>query len=556
MNVDLSRYEHLLSARLRKEAARLAVRECDEPEAGRFEGFVDDGPDSFDVLLRFAPDGALAAHSCDCGKKAFCVHRAALLLHIGAPKPERAQRASARPRKQSTLGQLLAGVSNEDLRGWLTAQLEVHKDLALAFQARFARPALLTPAVVAQQSADAVRAVAGRQQSIDATQVKKIVALFQDLHQPVLDQYRDAPFEQERFACVQAVFASTAALTDRYLLSSKKLAQYEEELRRQVVIALSTIADNDSWTRATGFLLEEIGRDQTLYRTQNYLAALRALVEVESATRRQSLTERFAQVFRRLLADYPVERIALVTFAYSLFEACGVLLQHLDELPSLAWQPEYNRKLLQHLLDAGHLERAEALAQAEIRNNRNDHYNLPYLQVLRQVYTRSGDEEKLTALLLQQLAIEPDIHDFDYVAARVDEEPLRHLRNRLLSRGAAGAGIGWQRFTFALLARESNWKKMIVLLATTACPGAVAPWLEQLKEHNSAGLLNALLSWPGPPLYFYGEQTEEVKAQEAEVAARLIELYGADAVQAAVERHRHNFKKPGRIWALVQEQLR
>ncbi|RYY91163.1 MAG: hypothetical protein EOO11_23120, partial [Chitinophagaceae bacterium] len=254
MNVDPGRYKKFLSARLTKEAARLSVRECDESAAGAYEGFVDDGNDTFDVSLRFAPDGELAAHACDCGRKDFCAHRAAMLLYIGAPKAEKEALPKGKARKKSELEQLLDDASDTELRAWLLTLFPAHKDLALAFRSRFGKhEEQFTAETVTRRSAEAVKAATGRQQSLDAIQVGKVLALWTDLHRSVLDFYAKAPYEADHFQCLDAVFTVVAEFANRYLVSGKKLAQYEESLRRQVAKSLAAVEEPQRWAQAVQY---------------------------------------------------------------------------------------------------------------------------------------------------------------------------------------------------------------------------------------------------------------------------------------------------------------
>ena len=556
---DRNQYKKLLSPRLVKEAAALKVRESDEDGPGHFIAFVDDGASSFDVSLRFGADGALLAHSCDCGGgDRFCKHRAALLLQVtsaespaGKPEPL----VKGRAKKRSELEELLEETGEQQLRAWLALMLKTHKDVALAFRAHFGRKnEALTPEQIRKQTAEAVKTVAGRQQSVDATQVKKIIALWSDLHEPVLRHYLEAVYDPERFQCLQALFAAIAGFARQYYISSKKLQQYVESIQRRVVGALKAVEENGNWERAAGFFFDGINENNDPELTEIYFEVIKGLAELESVIRRARLAELFIVAYRRLLSEHVPDRSRLVKFAVNLFDTCGVTEQYLDDIPALAWSPEHNERLLRALIASGKTGRAEQIAWQQIQHNRNEMYDLPYLEILRDIYRQQDNEAGLTDVLTRILLIKPVIDDYAFVAARLDEQQLQTLRSRLMGRGSAPSNSAGRAFLCAVHALDGNWKKILALLKSSRSPAFLLPWLEPLKQFDAPVLLNALLTWEDPAPYLYGG--DDARPQEAELAQRLIELYGREAVKAGVEKHRKTFGRPGRIWALADEALR
>ena len=87
MVLSLTNYAKQLSPALLKKAEKCTVRECDETAKGTYEGYVDEGSESYDVSLTIGPGKDLTEHRCDCGQKIpFCQHKAALLLTVAGGK--------------------------------------------------------------------------------------------------------------------------------------------------------------------------------------------------------------------------------------------------------------------------------------------------------------------------------------------------------------------------------------------------------------------------------------------------------------------------------------
>ncbi len=189
MELTLKNYATVLPKELILLAEKNKVRECDETEKGHFIAYVDDGKNSCDVSLTFLPNGEISAHSCDCKNgSTFCRHKAALLLNLANGK--KTKKAVKAKKKESKSETILNDAELSELKEWVKSVIQKNKDIELSFIHYFSgKLQEYTPEEVTKLTNDAIKVVASNKKNVDVTQLKKLVELWTQVLEPVVQQY-------------------------------------------------------------------------------------------------------------------------------------------------------------------------------------------------------------------------------------------------------------------------------------------------------------------------------------------------------------------------------
>lgn len=512
---------------------------------------MDQGNETYDVALELDAAGEPVTHTCDCaaGKK-FCAHKAAVLLHLTDAAPAKEEKVKGRAKKRSELEQLLDEVTEKELRSWVADVLATHKDISLAFRTRFLMNAdELNPKKIRDLSAEASKTVAGRQFSVDATQVAKLVTLWTNIHRTALDRYLAAPFEAAPFALLQAVLQSVDDFLAQHQTNSKKLQQYLDGIQAKIVLAIKEVAEAESWTASVAMIVNAIGVSFETLAADFYLQLLNRLCSVESEERRIQIATLFGNALPAKEKLASADRGLLAKAGVQLLRECGVLQQHLHRFPFIPWSNEYNLLLIGAHVEAGNIEAAQKLAWQAVESNRDDVYNIPYLRILDLICNRAGDEAQRTKALQRLILLTPSMEAYAVLRSSLGADQLKELRSRLLSRANSSLLWEWRCFGCSLMAEDKNWKKMIAQIDKTPFPSAIRPWLQQLADENANLLVNKLMEWVKPWQAAYAEDDPEA----FDLVEDLLAMFGRDAIKSAVRRHGLGHTHTRTIWLLAKK---
>jgi hypothetical protein len=207
----------IFPAQAQKKAEKFPLREIEEIEKGHWVAFADDGPESFDVQITLRK-GEITAHSCDCGKldaQGFCLHQLAMLMQLSAKKTNTPKPVTKRKVKENPLTTLLNQIDTDDLKLWLKEVLHQQKDLAIAFTNRFGvRPDDYTQDEIQKITDAAVRSVVKNKKKLDQSELKKIILLWKEVHEPVINHYLSNIASVVKTSTGQYTVTMTTAMAD------------------------------------------------------------------------------------------------------------------------------------------------------------------------------------------------------------------------------------------------------------------------------------------------------------------------------------------------------
>lgn len=499
LNISKENFREVLSAGLLKAAEKCTVRECDETGKGNFVAYIDQKEVSFDVQLTIAANGEITRHQCDCdGKMPFCVHKAALLLNILGNNKTKKTPVVKPDKKTSSSALLLEGVRAEDLKAWLKNIFSKHKDLEVSFVNHFVnRDKVLSPAESRALTKSVIKAVAKNSKKIDQTQLKKILTLWEEAHEPVINQYLKDVSDRNSFLCLNAVIESCLEFNRSIKVSTVRIPKYVQDMLLKSAEAIVSVHDQALWDRATGFYLEYFTEYWNILQ-QNYLELLIALLEICGEDRRTGLLQKLFTQYKNVIhrnnlnGDQYTRMLFAVVEQYGLFPTYGKLFA------PISYSSDYNKRLIQLFIDHKEYVIAETFALQQIGGDFiASEYNVPYLELLRQVYTRTNNEQKLVSVLSALVMETFDFGDYQYVFARMPEgEEKKKWRSKLLARAKQGykyssKGIS---FYFKIADAENNYKKMIEYIDGKAPYAIISQYFEKMLLTDKARALDALLN--------------------------------------------------------------
>lgn len=132
----------------------------------------------------------------------------------------------------------------------------------------------------------------------------------------------------------------------------------------------------------------------------------------------------------------------------------------------------------------------------QIAANVKDEFNVPYLTLLKEIYTRRGDANKLMAVVSEMLPFTFSIDDYKYVASALPETEQQKLRLRLLNRTkriSNSSNPAAAEFSFALLLHEKKYSKMVREIRSDTTFGIILKYFDPMFQYDKVGLLDAML---------------------------------------------------------------
>lgn len=499
MPLTLQNFRKQLPPLLVKKASKIHIRECDEVQPGHFQAYADEKDTSFDVSLAFDKKGSLTAQSCDCGSgDGFCRHMAALIGFITREKPGSAPRRT-RKKKVDPLDLLVEEADEQELKSWLQELLRKNKDLALSFQQKFsATPQVITPQRVRELTRSAVISVAGKRSKLDVSEVKKIITLWKEVHEPIIQDYLHHMGDPSAFANIVTLLDACADVRMRIRTTSTRLEKYPNDLLEKLKEPLHDLQVDGTWEKATDLfiaLLRTGGYDQNRY----LVNFLHGVCQVSQPPRSSRLAAKLVQWFDGMKAAGIYTGQECVHLMFKIAVDYGLFAENPKRFTPTAFDNAYNIALINQIIATGDLRTAARYCHDQIAANFREQYNTPYLMLLKQIYAKTGDTVSQSGVLRKLFNFSMDFADFSFVYDHLDSvrekeawrsEALQHARNR------AASDIDANRFIFRLFAGEKNYKKIIESISYYTPYSLLLEYADSLSRAGGEAFLDKLLAKP------------------------------------------------------------
>lgn len=563
-NISLSSVSTSLSADTRKKVDRLKVRECDEHPKGTFIAYIDDGDQSFDAMVVVGKGKLLTAHACDCGSgNTLCIHRIALLLFVANGSPKSSSTKIPKSKKKLPHELVLENIDVDALKSWVARLFIKNKDLELAFLNHF------NPESKIYTIEDAIfltvqgrKAVIKNRRKAEVSEVKKIVELWKELHQPIVDAFRSSLGDEKMFKVFNAMLLSIAEQHNSIESGSKAMVKYLFDLLHKSVEPVRNLVLDATWKKAITLFVHQIG-EASIDFNHAYFEFLMELAGVSDDERKvsiiSSLLERCKKLGRmeHFINVQQIRQLLDITVDAKQFE------KYADIFKPLLYYNEFNLYLIEVLISHQFLDKAEHIALEQIERNVRHEYDYAYYLKLRKVHLLSGDMKRLAKVIEFTFPINFDYDDFLFLQAYIKEEfKQKKWTETIFSRAEMAAKNGNQAaeiFCFRFLHHEHELSRMVALVSDTWDYETLVYYFDEMHQTDSQNLLANIISRANNAPYW---QMDEKQVKERKwhqpLAEKILAVYSAGDIKKAIAA-KHNSKyysSKGRFTIYLEDKIK
>lgn len=495
MKFVLKKYQELLPRELTRKAAKNVVREFDEVAKGRFQADVEEKEQIFYTEIVFDSKGGIISNGCDCpAATLFCSHKATLLLHL--INGQRKASAIRMTKKLSPLESLVQQADADQIKVWLLELFSKNKDLALAFTQRFTvKQEAYSVEELRKLSLDAVKAVINNRKVVEIAEVKRIIGLWETLHESIIDDYLQRMGDEDAFLRFDAILDVVGEIKYNLKTNSNRIETYHNGVLSKVIPLLHQITEEPYWDKVVNFFIERIHVDLLNIRSY-YLSFLVQLYNLSEEERKHKLALGLVTQYAGQSGQDFHYKEDYVIVVFNMVVDSGWFPSYYQLFRPMYHKNDYNDLLIGLLIEQGQLPLAEKYCLEQIANNSVSDNNKSYLKFLVEIYTRLEDNQKLAMVLKETLTWSFDFDAYSFVSKHIAEsEEKKKWRINLLSRARrlAADQPGATLFWFQLLDEEGNYPKMLDYLDSTVTYQVLIRFAEKMSLEYHAVFFTRLI---------------------------------------------------------------
>ncbi|WGQ10126.1 hypothetical protein QG516_00465 [Pedobacter gandavensis] len=556
MKFVLKKYQELFSKELTSKVAKTVVRECDEIGKDRFQAYVDERDQTFDTEIVFDTKGDMVSNSCDCpAATLFCNHKAALLLYLINGK----RKSSAiRITKINPLESLVQQADPDQLKVWLLELFSKNKDLALAFTQKFSvKQEAYSVEDLRNLSFDAVKAVVSNRKVVEIAEVKRIIGLWETLHESIIDDYLQRIGDEDAFLRFDAILDVVNEIKYNLKTNSNRIETYHKGILSKVIPLVHQITEEAYWDKVVNFFIARIHVD-LLHIRNYYLSFLVQLYSLSEEERKHKLALNLLTQYIGLSGQKFQHKEDYVAVVFNMVVDCGLFELHYLLFKPMHNKNDYNYLLIGLLIKEGHLLLAEKYCLEQIANNCVSDYNKSYLKFLAEIYSRLEDNQKLAMVLKETFAWSFDFDAYSFVSKHiVESQEKKKWRINLLSRARrlAADQPGATLFWFQLLDEEGRYEKMLDYLDSTVTYEVIIRFAEKMSlKYHTVFFTRLIHKRDHPEDQMAGKQLTPVLNQLMVIMRK---LYSPQELQLAIKHVRRNayYASPNLFVLYMETQL-
>ncbi|MGJ1414928.1 hypothetical protein ACR784_04965 [Sphingobacterium multivorum] len=452
------------------QAKKLVVRELEEHEGkGNFVAYVDEGEYSYDVNIQLNKD-TIVGHSCDCGRReSYCMHQLAVICALAGI--DKNSPSEVKNKKKVTLKkvkeseQLLLAVEHEVLNSWLLELFKSNKDVELQFLLKFGKNKQeYQEKDIVKILKEAVVSVIGKRKKIETSEIKKILQLWEKSLVPFWEYLALNIGNEKIINLFLAVYNAVLDIEYQTMYTGTRFRKFIETNNIKISTAVAQIESDIQWGRLMDAYWTKLWWEEG---QQGALLELFILIYQNSKTDRKRL---ISVKIERLIEEFLEEAYHMSLTVDEFF--LDVLLENdmfeasLDYFFPRHWEAKYNLKLIEAVKKV-EPERAIAYCHVVIESNSKTEYNLPFLDILEELYSANGDLNKLAQVKMDKFHINRDIADYVFIMDNSQDADLnKKFRTNTLTmlRNSMGYDYDSGKIYFEILEHEKNYTKMLEVI--------------------------------------------------------------------------------------------
>jgi len=479
------------------QAKKLIVRELEEVEVkGNFVAYVDEGEESYDINVQLDKE-VVVGHSCDCGRRdSYCIHQIAILLMLSSEKesPSATKKSSkpAKGKKVKESEQLLLMLEQEVLASWLLELFKSNKDIELQFLMKFGKNKQeYKETDVAKILKDTVVSVVGKRKKIEASEVKKIVQLWEKALEPFWEYLALNIGNEKIIHLLSAVYNTVLDLEYSVFYTGTRFRKFIETGNLKIAGIIAHVDSDIQWVALTNAYWDKMWAAENAQ--GGMLELFIQIYESSSIERKRLLADKIKDLIISLLEGRYHMSVAVDSFFLDVLLENNMFDDSADYFVPRQWEAKYNLKLIEAI--RGHdPNKAIDYCNRVIAGNVNSTYNDPFLEILEDIYANSGDFSKLASIKMEKFSSAPNIVDYVFIMDHSNDEKLnKKFRTRTLSMLRNHmVYAGYDELYFRILEYEKNYKKMLEVIDYRVRPSVLLKFWKYLYAHDKLRFLRAI----------------------------------------------------------------
>ncbi|MEO5997391.1 MAG: hypothetical protein ABIN89_11675 [Chitinophagaceae bacterium] len=332
---------------------------------------------------------------------------------------------------------------------------------------------------------------------MEVSEVKKIVDLWKEIHALLINKYTAQVADENAFLNFNALVEACEATEAKMKSSSQELTKYLENLFINVLEPLHNLQSEIAWDIATGYFADRID-DGTIGLRTNYLLLLNSLLETSCMERRERLSVKVVKQYakRKPQRYYEDEKMYTQT-VFNIIKDAGLFPVYHDTFKPLSLLDDYNEKLINLLIDSGHLKMAEKYCNEQIDGYYRQENSKVYLQLLKEIYKRENDNAKLLAILKELIPKTFNFDDFLFINEQLaTEDERKKWRYKILSKADNKASYDPNAlaFFFNLMNHEQKYKRMLEYIRENTPYSIIVKYAEKLAMADKKDFLTRIIN--------------------------------------------------------------
>lgn len=479
-------------------AAQCSVRECDEEAKGHFVSFVDQGDQSFDVSLRINPKQEVLSSSCECPKgEGLCQHKYALLQHLVGN--EKVATPKLIKNKITPLDKIFSELSHDDLKTWVMKVFEKDKALQIEFIQEFTKEEdkFWTLLALEKKLKELLKVVFGSKRNVETADFKKAMSLWESFAMNHLKLYLKNPTLFIHFEQLDILYkAMSNQVSVLYTLNSTSYVNIQKKIEVQIANTFNEQLSEEDFKLGTEILnfhlVTSYGFDT------NLLKILWGIFEKANENGKRHITDLVIEPYIKFHTDSKFGDKYFTQVVWSMIETTDTFEKYGEQLLPINQSNDFNKELIEKLINVNKLEKAIELCNRIIRNNYYPDYNFPYWAFLKKLYTLTNQTAKSIEIKKQLVPFTGNFEDFLEVYENMtDENEKRSYKINLFTKFRSNSQrdkfSSTDLFCIKLAGYEKSYNKLIDYLQQYKFIQFYVPYLEEmLKQNKKKTFLNII----------------------------------------------------------------
>ncbi|OWP76448.1 SWIM zinc finger family protein [Flavobacterium oreochromis] len=419
-----------------KSAKKLNVRDLDELEKNNFVAYVDEANKSYDVQLVLDNKKNIKSTSCDCDLGGICTHIIALVTFVSENRSEKSVVKKAPKKKLSETDEILEKINAEDLRNWLSKTLNKNKELAFNFKKHFeSSTIIIDKSFIKNTIQESITSIIGKRKKVETSEVKKIVDNLNVSLKPILD-FIFLKFTPENHSLFNFLIHEIEEFNYSYYITSTRITKLIENLYNVKLKSLFNIKEIEEWQNAIRFFIDSIFEPKFHINDLNFAKNVYELSKTNEFQKNffiQYLEEKHQALYSNYKENFPLLAYELDSIILIIFTENNLFAKYSNNFKPRRFQNAYNILLIKELLKNNETELAENYCLEQIAGNSKTEYDLPYAEILIDLYTQNKDNLKLAEILSEYGKYIYSIEHYNFIKENASTEKFKKYRQAVLT---------------------------------------------------------------------------------------------------------------------------